>query len=195
PYRDLSDEAKRWVLEGEEGWQSWEKSWPALWYGVRHYFKWLEGKAYKMHIRVLLSKYRAYTPCTACNGARLKTENLLWRLGSYENAERALRRAAATCACGGQPCECGHDYNDAAVSSRHSGQAARPRDPESRDGTGRFKPAGVEWTDAQLDALPGLSVPDLTLLPISRVRDLFANLHSNGDLDPATDPQLQDIRT
>src|SRR5690606_4281669 len=99
PYRDLSDEAKRWVLEGEEGWQSWEKSWPALWYGVRHYFKWLEGKAYKMHIRVLLSKYRAYTPCTACNGARLKTENLLWRLGSYENAERALRRAAATCAC------------------------------------------------------------------------------------------------
>ena len=28
------------------------------------FFEWLETKAYKMHIRVLLSKYRAYTPCT-----------------------------------------------------------------------------------------------------------------------------------
>jgi excinuclease ABC subunit A len=34
-----------------------------------------------MHIRVLLSKYRAYHPCPACQGARLKPEALLWRLG------------------------------------------------------------------------------------------------------------------
>jgi excinuclease ABC subunit A len=81
PYRDLSPDEKRWVLEGEEGWKSWSKSWPALWYGVRHYFDWLESKAYKMHIRVLLSKYRAYTTCEACKGARLKPESLLWRLG------------------------------------------------------------------------------------------------------------------
>ena len=32
---------------------------------MRRFFKWLESKAYKMHIRVLLSKYRAYTECTA----------------------------------------------------------------------------------------------------------------------------------
>ena len=42
-------------------WVSWRKSWPGVWYGVRRFFEWLETKAYKMHIRVLLSKYRAYT--------------------------------------------------------------------------------------------------------------------------------------
>ena len=39
-----------------------------------------------MHIRVLLSKYRAYTPCAACDGARLKPDALLWRLGSEARA-------------------------------------------------------------------------------------------------------------
>src|SRR6185437_3334967 len=38
-------------------------------------------KAYKMHIRVLLSRYRSYTECTACGGARLKPDALLWRVG------------------------------------------------------------------------------------------------------------------
>jgi excinuclease UvrABC ATPase subunit len=55
---------------------SWRKSWPGKWYGVRRFFAWLESKSYKMHIRVLLSKYRAYTPCTACDGARLKPDAL-----------------------------------------------------------------------------------------------------------------------
>ncbi|MFP5486646.1 MAG: hypothetical protein ACLGHV_13415, partial [Gammaproteobacteria bacterium] len=41
---------------------------------------WLETKAYKMHIRVLLSRYRSYTECPACHGARLKPDALLWRL-------------------------------------------------------------------------------------------------------------------
>ena len=40
-----------------------------------------------MHIRVLLSKYRSYTPCPACGGARLKIEALLWRLGSKADAD------------------------------------------------------------------------------------------------------------
>jgi len=71
PFRDLSEKQKYWVLEGEPEWQSWKKSWPGTWYGVRRFFKWLESKAYKMHIRVLLSKYRAYTECTACKGPRL----------------------------------------------------------------------------------------------------------------------------
>lgn len=44
------------------------------WYGVRHFFDWLESKAYKMHIRVLLSRYRSYTECPACHGARLKPD-------------------------------------------------------------------------------------------------------------------------
>ena len=68
------------MLEGEPEWVSWRKSWPGVWYGVRHFFKWLESKAYKMHIRVLLSKYRAYTECLACLGTRLKPEGLLWKI-------------------------------------------------------------------------------------------------------------------
>jgi excinuclease ABC subunit A len=79
PWRSLNAAEREWVLEGEG---SWEKK---VWYGVRRFFAWLETKAYKMHIRVLLSKYRAYTPCTACDGARLKIDALLWRLGTRDD--------------------------------------------------------------------------------------------------------------
>jgi excinuclease ABC subunit A len=41
----------------------WTGNWNKQWYGVRRFFEYLESKAYKMHIRVLLSKYRSYTPC------------------------------------------------------------------------------------------------------------------------------------
>src|SRR5690606_9034508 len=84
PWRELTEAQKQWVLEGEGSWED------KLWYGVRRFFAWLETKSYKMHIRVLLSKYRAYTPCTACNGARLKTDALLWRLGTKEDAVAVL---------------------------------------------------------------------------------------------------------
>src|SRR5438132_9782733 len=80
PFRDLTAAQKTWVLEGEAEWESWRKWWPGTWYGVRRFFKWLETKAYKMHIRVLLSKYRAYTECQACHGTRLKPDALLWKL-------------------------------------------------------------------------------------------------------------------
>ena len=84
PWRELTEQQKRWVLEGEGGWEE------RVWYGVRRFFDWLETKSYRMHIRVLLSKYRAYNPCRACRGARLKPEALLWRLGSTAAAGRVL---------------------------------------------------------------------------------------------------------
>ncbi len=93
PWRELTPGQREWVLEGEPKWVSWRKSWPGTWYGVRVFFKWLETKAYKMHIRVLLSKYRAYTPCEACDGARLKPDALAWRLGTKEDADRVLPAA------------------------------------------------------------------------------------------------------
>ncbi len=84
PWRELSQEHKTWVLEGEPEWVSWRKSWPGTWYGVRRFFKWLESKAYKMHIRVLLSKYRGlHAECPACGGARLKPDATLWRIGPH----------------------------------------------------------------------------------------------------------------
>jgi excinuclease ABC subunit A len=75
PWRDLSDAERQWVLDGEGEWTK------NVWYGVKRFFAWLETKAYKMHIRVLLSRYRSYTECPACHGARLKPEALLWRIG------------------------------------------------------------------------------------------------------------------
>ncbi len=81
PVRDLPPEHRRWLIEGDPKWKSWEASWPGKWYGIKGFFNWLESKAYKMHIRVLLSRYRSYTECPACHGARLKPEALLWRLG------------------------------------------------------------------------------------------------------------------
>jgi excinuclease ABC subunit A len=74
-WRDLSAAQRAWVIEGEGEWTK------NVWYGVRRFFAWLETKAYKMHIRVLLSRYRSYTECGACGGARLKPEALLWRVG------------------------------------------------------------------------------------------------------------------
>jgi excinuclease ABC subunit A len=94
PWRELSDAHRRWVLDGEAEWQSWDKSWPGVWYGVARFFAWLETKSYKMHIRVLLSKYRAYTPCPACGGARLRPDALLWRLGTKDDADRVLDPAS-----------------------------------------------------------------------------------------------------
>jgi excinuclease ABC subunit A len=90
PWRELSAQHRHWLLEGDDDWVSWRKSWPGKWYGVRRFFQWLESKSYKMHVRVLLSRYRAYTPCEACGGARLKPEALLWRLGSRADADRVL---------------------------------------------------------------------------------------------------------
>jgi excinuclease ABC subunit A len=94
PFRDLTQAQRQWVLEGEPEWESWRKSWPGTWYGVRRFFKWLETKAYKMHIRVLLSKYRAYTECTACHGTRLKPDALLWKVDGRDIRELMLMSVA-----------------------------------------------------------------------------------------------------
>jgi excinuclease ABC subunit A len=75
------------VIDGSPNWNG---KWNQHWYGVKRFFEYLETKAYKMHIRVLLSKYRSYTPCGTCGGARLKTESLLWRIGSKPDADAVL---------------------------------------------------------------------------------------------------------
>ncbi|PZP28351.1 MAG: excinuclease ABC subunit A [Roseateles depolymerans] len=86
-WKDLSAEQRHWVIEGSPNWTG---NWNKQWYGVRRFFDYLESKAYKMHIRVLLSKYRSYTECPTCRGARLKTEALLWRVGSRALADAAM---------------------------------------------------------------------------------------------------------
>ena len=84
PWRELDDATREWVLEGEAEFDE------DGWYGVRRFFDWLETKSYRMHIRVLLSRYRSYRECPACRGARLKPQALLWRVGTRSDARRAL---------------------------------------------------------------------------------------------------------
>ena len=129
PWAKLTEAQKDWVIKGSPNWNG---KWNQQWYGIARFFEYLESKAYKMHIRVLLSKYRSYTECPSCSGARLKTESLLWRIGSKEDADAVLEPAK------------------------------------------RFMPAGVKWTRAQLEALPGLSLHDMMLMPLDRLRRFFA---------------------
>ncbi|MEE3178821.1 MAG: excinuclease ABC subunit A, partial [Verrucomicrobiota bacterium] len=79
PFSDLREEEQNWVLYGErdnpeDAWESDE------WYGVKGFFEWMEGRAYKMHVRVFLSRYRSYTTCGTCRGARLQPEALCFQI-------------------------------------------------------------------------------------------------------------------
>ena len=90
PWYKLTPEQQHWVLKGSPNWNG---KWNQHWFGVDRFFEYLETKAYKMHIRVLLSKYRSYTPCGTCGGARLKTESLLWRVGTKAQADTVMAPA------------------------------------------------------------------------------------------------------
>jgi excinuclease ABC subunit A len=150
-WNQLTPAQRDWVIHGSPHWSG---DWNKQWYGVLRFFDYLESKAYKMHIRVLLSKYRSYTPCTACGGARLKREALLWRLGSKADADAVLEPGR------------------------------------------RHLPVGVDWTRAQLEALPGLGLHDLMLLPIERLKRFFDGLHLDDVvLDEALKLLLGEVRT
>ncbi len=83
PFRELPEATQRWVIDGDVDYgKDKDHQWPKLWYGVKGYFRWLESKAYKMHVRVLLSKYRAYVLCPDCQGNRLQAESLLYRVAA-----------------------------------------------------------------------------------------------------------------
>ena len=63
PWANLKKDQQRLILEGD-----------GKWFGVRGFFEHLEKKKYKLHVRVFLSRYRGYSLCGACGGARLRTE-------------------------------------------------------------------------------------------------------------------------
>ena len=63
PWSQLTPEERHFVLEGDGDYE-----------GVRGFFRWLERKKYKVHVRVFLSRYRGYLTCPDCGGARLRRE-------------------------------------------------------------------------------------------------------------------------
>lgn len=80
PFASLPLEQQRFVIDGEPGYgEENGKTWPQYWYGVKGFFRWLEKNTYKMHVRVFLSRYRAYNPCPDCGGQRLQPESLCWK--------------------------------------------------------------------------------------------------------------------
>ena len=69
PFRQLTREQQKAIVQGRNGFD-----------GVKGFFDWLETKKYKLHVRVFLSKYRGYTLCPECNGARLRLEARLVKM-------------------------------------------------------------------------------------------------------------------
>ncbi len=81
PFRELPQKWQDWVINGDPDYgKDAQHEWPRAWYGIKGYFRWLESKAYKMHVRVLLSRYRSYILCPDCHGQRFQPEALLFRV-------------------------------------------------------------------------------------------------------------------
>jgi len=69
PWRELTQETRDWIWSGKGNFVSLDR-----------FFRWLERRSYKVHVRVLLARYRSYDPCPACGGRRFKDEVCLVRL-------------------------------------------------------------------------------------------------------------------
>ncbi len=78
PYRKLSAKHARLILDGS----------PKNGFGgLKGFFKALERKKYKMHVRVYLSRWRSYNTCSECNGTRLNPLALSFRVGEHNFAQ------------------------------------------------------------------------------------------------------------
>lgn len=76
PWRDLPEAHRQIIIEGQ-------RPFP----GIRGFFRKLERKKYKLGIRVLLSRYRGYVSCPACNLTRLRPEALNVRVNGKHIGE------------------------------------------------------------------------------------------------------------
>src|SRR5438874_136456 len=92
PFEELPKSDQDFVIEGEKrsGDYSEEDYEYDRWYGVRGFFRWLESKTYKMHVRVLLSRYRAYVTCPSCKGGRYQPETVNYKIWGAHASSRAV---------------------------------------------------------------------------------------------------------
>ena len=95
PFEELPKADQDFVIEGEkrDGEYTDEDYENDRWYGVRGFFRWLESQTYKMHMRVLLSRYRAYIRCPKCNGGRYQPDALNYKIvaAAYHRRDGARR--------------------------------------------------------------------------------------------------------
>jgi excinuclease ABC subunit A len=78
PWDELPDEVRAWVWSGKGPFTNLDR-----------FFRWLEKRSYKVHVRALLARYRSYDPCPACGGSRLQPEALRVRLDGVTLPELA----------------------------------------------------------------------------------------------------------
>ena len=78
PWQDLTTAQQNAIIEGEGDWSG------GKFPGVRAWFKWLETRTYKMHVRVFLSRYRDYVHCQTCQGARLNATARTYLVGGLD---------------------------------------------------------------------------------------------------------------
>ena len=97
PFEELPKADQEFVISGEKrsGEYTEDDYENDRWYGVRGFFRWLESQVYKMHMRVLLSRYRAYTTCPSCNGGRFQPEALNYKVAVEAAVSAANRTKAA----------------------------------------------------------------------------------------------------
>jgi excinuclease ABC subunit A len=90
PYREMSDAERAWLLDGEPRSGARESSHDSdfeRWPGVRGFFRWMEKRRYKTHVRIMLARYRRFVPCPACVGAKLRPEALNVRVDGLTIAD------------------------------------------------------------------------------------------------------------
>ncbi|MGA9772577.1 MAG: excinuclease ABC subunit UvrA [Blastocatellia bacterium] len=103
-FRQLSRDQQKAIVYGRNGFD-----------GVKGFFDWLETKKYKLHVRVFLSKYRGYTLCPDCNGARLRLEARLVKV-----CEKSLPQICAMTAA-----EAAHFFDEISLSESELDIAGR----------------------------------------------------------------------
>jgi excinuclease ABC subunit A len=74
-WRELTDKQRQLVIDGDGEYK-----------GIRGWFRRLERRSYRMHVRVLLARYRAYLICPECQGSRLKPDALNYRIDGQDIA-------------------------------------------------------------------------------------------------------------
>jgi len=63
PWRSLAAEQRQAILDGGTGYA-----------GVHGFFRRLQKKQHRLHVRVLLARYRGYVTCSSCQGSRLRAD-------------------------------------------------------------------------------------------------------------------------
>ncbi|HWP58674.1 MAG TPA: excinuclease ABC subunit UvrA [Candidatus Acidoferrales bacterium] len=176
PYRELSEREKRLILEGDGEFR-----------GVRGWFRRMERRSYRMHVRVFLARYRGYFLCPACQGSRLKPEALDYRIEGKNIAEiNAMSVGAAA-----------RFFNDLKLSGQ-ADQVARLILDEIRRRLGYLVSVGLEYLtlDRQSRTLSGgeLERVDLTTaIGSSLVNTLYVLDEPSIGLHPRDSHRLVEI--